>query len=98
MDEFMHKDNQNIGVALTGLGGMGKTKIALEYCYRAWTCSMYQYTFWVKADSELSLQSSFEKIAKLLDISVGNTNKLDAIVAMVYRCLQEPEKRWLLVF
>src|SRR3954471_23111567 len=55
MEEYMHKDNDNIGVALTGLGGMGKTQIALEYCYRY--CSMHQYIFWIKADSELSMQS-----------------------------------------
>src|SRR4051812_1843205 len=92
----MHESNKEIGVALRGLGGMGKTQIALEYCYRK--RSIYQYIFWIKADSELSMQSSFEKIARLLNLPITNTDKLEIIVAMVFRCMRESEKRWLLVF
>src|SRR3954447_5931701 len=92
----MHNDSQEIGVALVGLGGMGKTQIALEYCYR--NRPLYQYIFWVKAESESLTQSSFEKIARLLNLPITSTDKLEIIVALVFTCLQSPGKRWLLVF
>src|SRR4051812_14307991 len=74
LEECMHNNNQEIGAALVGLGGMGKTQIALEYCYR--NRPVYQYIFWVKAESENSMQSSFEKMARLLNLPINSTDKL----------------------
>ena len=82
-------------VALTGLGGMGKTQIALEYCYR--NRDDYLYTFWVLSDSDASIQSSFRGIAGLLNLPISNTDDSTTIVKKVNKWLQDNE-RWLLVF
>ena len=48
-------------VSLHGLGGVGKTQLALEYCYRH--KSEYDAIFWANAESELSIQQSLANVA-----------------------------------
>src|SRR5438128_297595 len=65
-------------VALIGLGGIGKTQVALEYCYQSH--NTYQYIFWMRADSNM-INSSSVKAAKQLNLAIGDTEKSDVIVA-----------------
>ncbi|RUP44387.1 P-loop containing nucleoside triphosphate hydrolase protein [Jimgerdemannia flammicorona] len=94
-------DNRNNGslgrVALVGLGRMGKTQIALEYCFRNYQ-SKYQYVFWIMANSEESLNSSFLKVAKLLELSIKDNESTVERIALVKQRFQKATKRWLLVF
>src|SRR4051794_39105190 len=50
---------------LRGLGGQGKTQIALEYCLRAKNRDV-QAIFWVDSTSEESVKKSFQTIAAKL--------------------------------
>ncbi len=52
--------------AITGLGGIGKTQIALEYAYRYG--SRYAAVLWVRADSSVGLVSSFVELAHVLNL------------------------------
>ncbi|VUC37985.1 unnamed protein product [Clonostachys rosea] len=54
--------------ALWGLGGSGKTQIALEYAYRQWQ-SENTFVFWVNADTEATLMQDFKSIARKLRLS-----------------------------
>src|SRR5258708_14125992 len=51
-------------LAITGLGGIGKTQVALEYGYRYRTS--YKGIFWVKADTSEVLTAEFTNIANVL--------------------------------
>jgi hypothetical protein len=51
--------------ALSGLGGIGKTQVAVEYAHRY--NSDFQRVLWAKADSREHLISDFEEIAGLLN-------------------------------
>ncbi|KAH8729983.1 hypothetical protein BGZ61DRAFT_530108 [Ilyonectria robusta] len=79
--------------ALWGLGGSGKTQIALEYAYRRCSdpaCSV----FWVHADNETTLAHDYKTIARKL----GLDSKLDGEdLFVVVRERIESEPRWLLV-
>lgn len=79
-------------VAVTGLEGVGKTALAVEYCYRFG--EEYDTILWLRAGENLT--SQYAGIADLLglDISVQDTH--DRIVG-VKRWLKENQK-WLLVF
>src|SRR5207249_2470082 len=57
-------DDITIPVALSGLGGVGKTQTAIEYAYRHQ--DEYAVVLWVKADSRDVLASDFVTIAGLL--------------------------------
>jgi hypothetical protein len=54
----------NHRIALYGLGGMGKTQVALEYAYRH--KDDYRYAFWVSAVHEAQIQSGFGNVTRLV--------------------------------
>jgi hypothetical protein len=47
--------------AIAGLGGIGKTQTAVEYCYRH--SDDYHAILWARADSEESLHTSYAEMA-----------------------------------
>ncbi|KFY95960.1 hypothetical protein V498_03038 [Pseudogymnoascus sp. VKM F-4517 (FW-2822)] len=54
--------------AIWGLGGCGKTQMALEYTYR-WQQETSGSVFWVRGDTEASFSQSYSEIAKESGIS-----------------------------
>ncbi|KAM0252169.1 hypothetical protein ACHAQJ_007827 [Trichoderma viride] len=79
--------------ALWGLGGSGKTQIALEYSYRRCSevaCSV----FWVRADSEATFLHDYKFIAKELGVSESLSDE-NLLLAVSKRIEAEPQ--WLLV-
>ncbi|CAG8947020.1 unnamed protein product [Penicillium salamii] len=53
---------------ILGMGGQGKTQLALKYCEHAWKACHFQAIFWLDASNMETLLSSYENIAtKLLD-------------------------------
>jgi hypothetical protein len=79
--------------AISGLGGIGKTRTAIEYAYRHQ--DDYQAVLWAKAESRETLVSDFVTIAHLLSLSVKEEQ--DLIVRSVKRWLQD-HTGWLLIF
>ena len=52
--------------SISGLGGIGKTQLAVEYAYRH--LDEYQYVLWVRAAGVEALTTSFTEIAHLLKL------------------------------
>ena len=81
--------------ATFGLGGLGKSQIAIEYAYRHRVD--YNTVFWVRSDSQAALSSGFGEIARLLNLPEKDAQKPDDIVRPVNRWL-ENNSGWLLIF
>ncbi|HEU5375091.1 MAG TPA: FxSxx-COOH system tetratricopeptide repeat protein [Ktedonobacteraceae bacterium] len=81
--------------SLHGLGGIGKTQLALEYTYRH--RSEYRAIFWIEAETQASLTSSFVALAGLLALPERKEEDQNKIVAAVLRWLNG-QQGWLLVF
>ena len=81
--------------AIYGLGGIGKSQIALEYAYRH--RGNYKAVFWAFANSETSISTDFIKIAKQLNLIVQDMPEQAVIVGAVKRWL-EANDGWLLIF
>jgi tetratricopeptide (TPR) repeat protein/DNA-binding XRE family transcriptional regulator len=81
--------------AISGLGGVGKTQIAIEYAYRFE--STYASIFWVRAASHDSLTADFIALAGLLDLSVKDERSQHHIITMVKNWLKT-HAGWLLIF
>ena len=82
---------------LIGMGGVGKTQLALEYCRRMKDSRRFRAIFWLDASSPNTLYSSMEAAAKQLlpDRVFDNP---DAAVGLVNDVLSRWGERWLLVF
>ncbi|RDW58657.1 hypothetical protein BP6252_13133 [Coleophoma cylindrospora] len=90
---LLSQGNGNIQVAvLIGMGGSGKTQIALEYC-RIQT-EAKKWIFWVDATSQETLQQSFHSLAEK---EFGHNDK-NSSVQYVRDYLAKASHSWVLVF
>jgi tetratricopeptide (TPR) repeat protein len=80
--------------AISGLGGVGKTQLALEYAYRYY--QDYQAILWASAESAESLVSSYVALANLLQLPEREAKEQEVTVQAVKHWLQK-HSGWLLV-
>jgi tetratricopeptide (TPR) repeat protein/DNA-binding XRE family transcriptional regulator len=81
--------------ALHGLGGVGKTQIALEYAYRH--ALEYSAIFWIGAETADSIVSSLLHIAELLQLPErGDEDHKRAVVAVQHWL--STHGQWLLIW
>jgi ABC-type dipeptide/oligopeptide/nickel transport system ATPase subunit len=100
-----HKDSRRT-VVLQGLGGIGKTQLAVMYAKLHKTD--YTAVFWLNIKDENSLKHSFAKIARRIFQEPLSTNRpgtatkesnLDEVVDIVKLWLDQPRNsQWLIVF
>jgi Tfp pilus assembly protein PilF len=82
-------------VAVRGLGGMGKSQVALEYAHRMRGMSRYQVTGWVRADSAVTAAEDLAALAPLLGLSADGP--AGEVAASVVAALGS-RRHWLVVF
>lgn len=74
-------------VVLYGLGGAGKTQIALEYAFRT---SQAHSVFWVYASSDTNFKESYQRIANVCEIPSRRDPQAN-IMRLVHDWLESPE-------
>jgi tetratricopeptide (TPR) repeat protein len=79
---------------LRGLGGVGKTQLALEYAYRYG--GVYHLVWWVRAEDPATLASDYAALAEPLHLPVHADTEQTETIAAVKRWLAHQE-RWLLI-
>src|SRR6266571_2645464 len=80
--------------AISGLGGIGKTQIAVEYAYRHH--QDYQAVLWARAESREMLTSSLVEMATLLDLPQKDAQDQSLTIQAVKNWLQT-HGGWLLI-
>jgi ankyrin repeat protein/tetratricopeptide (TPR) repeat protein len=95
-DNTASKRTRNI-VVLHGMGGQGKTQLALEYCRRSQEAHIHKVILWIDASSEQTLIRSYGKIVdKLAGSRVVFPNE-QSRVTYLKNFLNHRQDSWLLV-
>jgi hypothetical protein len=81
--------------ALYGLGGVGKTQIALKYIYD--NLDRFPAVFWMQSDSHAKLSQSYVNAAKRLQLEPEDSQRdADAVAAVLKTWLGECHEQWLI--
>ena len=80
---------------LLGLGGVGKTQIALHYIYQH--MNEYKLIWWIRSEGIVTLGIDYADIAHALDLPEKNETEHERIVMAVKRWLEQ-NADWLIIF
>ena len=82
--------------AIHGLGGVGKTQLAIEYAYRY--ANHYSLIWWVRSETPESLNADWEALARRMNL-VSQEDRLEqSQVIEIVRGALAQRTEWLLVF
>ncbi|KAI1119701.1 hypothetical protein F5Y10DRAFT_291536 [Nemania abortiva] len=89
--------NVRSSIAISGLGGVGKTQIALKYIYDHF--DQFQAILWMQSDTHQKLAQSYINAAKSLELEHEDSQRdADAVATVLKDWLSKTTDHWLIVF
>ncbi len=81
--------------AISGLGGVGKTHLAVEYAYRH--AGDYDLVWWVRSEEPVTLAADYAGLSRELDLPQNDNSDQRIVIEAVRQWLRQ-NAGWLLVF
>jgi hypothetical protein len=98
LEEKLFVRAQATKFAITGIGGIGKTQLALELAYKTRQKYKNCSVFWMPATDMESLHQAYTHIAQRLNISGWDDGKADVKKLVQLHLSKESAGQWLLIF
>ncbi|THW94720.1 purine and uridine phosphorylase [Aureobasidium pullulans] len=95
--KLMSPLSPNTRAAIWGLGGCGKTAVALEFVYRVHTREPHRTIFWIRASDRDHYKKAFRDIAILYGIPGARDLEKDILDAVRTKLADKNTPRWLIV-
>jgi tetratricopeptide (TPR) repeat protein len=83
-------------VALQGMGGIGKTQLALEYAHRF--KASYDVTWWISAGRVAFVDTQLGDLGRQMGVGVGAAPDAARAVLEALSRADSPRRRWLLIY
>ncbi|KZM28507.1 uncharacterized protein EKO05_0006017 [Ascochyta rabiei] len=83
--------------SLVGLGGIGKSQIAIEYTYRVQDQSPAKWVFWVHAGTRARFEDGFRRIAEATKMDGWDDSKVDVLRLVRNWLCDESNGQWTMV-
>lgn len=95
-EEFSSARNTIPIYAISGMGGIGKTQIAIRYSYEF--AKEYDLVYWIRSETDASLTADYEALTQALQLPVKTKAEQLVYINIVNNWLENTDKKWLLVF
>ncbi|KAK3340812.1 hypothetical protein B0H65DRAFT_529706 [Neurospora tetraspora] len=98
LDQIDQRCSEPAGrVALVGLGGVGKSQLAIEYAHRTAAKDPDRWVFWVHAGTQVRVEEGLKAIADAVKLPGRRQPKAD-VPQLVYSWLSnERKRRWIII-
>ena len=83
-------------VALQGMGGIGKTQLAMEYAHRF--RNAYDFVWWINSDPVTFVDTQLSDLGRELNLTAGAAIAEDARAVLSALGRGEAAQRWLVIF
>lgn len=97
LDNFMSPTNKRIRAAIWGLGGCGKSTVALEFLYRVRTREPARAIFWIRASTRDHYKKAFRDIAILYNVPGARDLEQDIMNAVKTILMDQNTQKWLII-
>ncbi|OCK99064.1 TPR-like protein [Cenococcum geophilum 1.58] len=97
VEEIRRRFGRKNRVAIAGIGGVGKSRIAIEYCYQYRRDNPDAHVFWVHGGNKVRFEAAYQEMARTMKIPGFDDPKINTLQLVSDWLTDEDNGSWLMV-